>query len=325
MSERNKQLCILGGAGGQGQAILTAALAKGYACTVLQRASSQVRLPASAQTRIVKGGLEDRRAIQEAIAEASAVVVTIPLTFDSMQMQSMAEMVFEAISEQRVPRFVFNASTMTPDTSTGSEVIYAYRRIARWAEEVDSKVTVIRPTLFLENLLAPWTLAELIAHGTISTALPREEAIAWMSQRELGRMVVAALETDALVGQQVDVGGADQVTGDELSKRLGWALNLPLRFESISPSVLSSRVAPMLGSLAASEIGMHYEHFAATNHPVRSLDTVRNRGRFAEFEADSIERWASDILAPSIPRGSISMLPTEFRLTSRVDINILET
>lgn len=136
--------------------------------------------------------------------------------------------------------------------------------LAKWAVEAELRqqaerspgfgYTVLRPTYFMESWLAPplgidFQAASAVVHGT------GDNAIAYISYRDVARFAVAALGCEQARGRAVPVGGPDIVSFNEavaLAERgLGRAIRRNvLSMESLEDEARASSRNPVMGSIA---------------------------------------------------------------------------
>jgi uncharacterized protein YbjT (DUF2867 family) len=84
--------------------------------------------------------------------------------------------------------------------------------------------------VYLENLLAPWSLEALRRHSVLIYPAPAEARISWMSHSSLGRFVAAALRRDEVLGRTIDLGGPQALTGPDLAGIVGAAMDREIRY-----------------------------------------------------------------------------------------------
>jgi uncharacterized protein YbjT (DUF2867 family) len=81
---------------------------------------------------------------------------------------------------------------------------------------------VLRPTVYLGNLLAPWSV-EGLRTGVLSYPAPAEAAMSWMSHQSLGDWV-AAVARAGLRKTDIRIGGPQALDGAGLAAAFAKAL-----------------------------------------------------------------------------------------------------
>lgn len=250
---RADRYAVFGASGAQGSAIAAALVAAGHAVRGISRSGA----PAGDGVESVAADLGDRDQVYAALDGVTHVSLTIPLCYDATLVRRYAENVVAAAAEQGVRRVVLNSNTRIPAEPTDAAA-FETRRLA---EEVvlggDVPAVVLRPAIYLENLLAPGVVDALKSAGVLAYPLPAATPISWISHADLGQAVAVALTDDELVGQTLEIGGADLV-GAELAEAVGAAAGRPLTFAPLDPAVFEQGLAGFLGADAAAGVAGLY-------------------------------------------------------------------
>jgi NAD(P)H dehydrogenase (quinone) len=294
---------VFGAGGGQGREIVKALGKAGLAARAMVRRHDLGSAMLAPDLEFLIGDLEDRDAVFRAAADAEAVVLTIPLTFDADAMTRMGRNVFAAIRENRVPRLVLNASTVTPRQRSSIPVIAALQALAAEAAAMEADVTIVRPTLYFENLLTPWTLGPLQGNGRLELMLPGEIRIPWLSQRDLGSFIATILPQGNAWRGAFDIGGGQPLTIGDLAEALTMTLQRPIAARSISHGEFAGRVSQFIGPVAGGQLAAHYAELFESDGPLASgamPPVVPRNGVFA-FEAFDV--WLAREFAPRWSHG----------------------
>lgn len=192
----------------------------------------------------------------------------MPLIYDGDQTRRYAENVAEAAVRAGVERVVFNTNTRIPQRPTevaGFETRRAAEEILR---NCGIPVATVRPTVYLENLLAPPVVHAVNENGVLPYPVPEDTPIAWIGLRDLGAAVAAVLAQDDFTDASFDIGGVD-LTGAELSEWLGRGTGQEVSFISLDPSHFEAGLATDLGSDTARGVAGVYRWLTA--HPDAAL------------------------------------------------------
>ncbi len=134
-----------------------------------------------------------------------------------------------------VRRLVLNlAAWIDPDSD---EPIFRTLRAAQDAALAANgtgalETVVLEPTVYMDNLLAPWSLPAITGEGVLGCPAPAEASISWVSHRSLGEFARAAVESGA-PGRAYPIGGPEALTGAQLCRTLGERLEREVRYERI--------------------------------------------------------------------------------------------
>ncbi|WP_109506888.1 SDR family oxidoreductase [Nocardioides speluncae] len=253
---RADRYAVFGASGAQGSAIVAALTEAGHAVRGVSRSGAASPVPG---VENVAADLGDRDQVRRALEGVSHVSLTIPLCYDPDLVRRYAENVTAAAAEQGVGRVVLNSNTRIPAEPTEAAA-FETRRVA---EEIvlggPVPAVVLRPSLYLENLLAPGVVDGVTNAGVLAYPLPAVTPVSWVSHADLGRGIAVALaeEADDLVGQTLDIGGPDLV-GADLAAAVAAAAGKPLRFEPLDPAIFEQGLAGFLGADAAAGVAGLY-------------------------------------------------------------------
>jgi len=248
---------VYGATAPQGRAIAEALISHGRSVRTLSRSPERARaaLPAGLDCR--QGNLEDPRSLDEAHDGVEAVVLTLPLTFDASRFRANGDAAFEAARRAGVRRLVYNTSVAAADTPVGDAVLDTIHDLVRDAVRSQISVVALRPPLFLENLLTPWTRPGIEKEGVLRYPLPEDLPIRWINAGTIGRAVSAALLADDAEGI-FDIADDIPMTGPTLSSVLGERLGRSVVYEAIAPEEFASRAEPWFGSEGARHVASLY-------------------------------------------------------------------
>jgi len=163
------------------------------------------------------------------------VFFTHPMFEDAIHVNDHIARVGEAAREAGVKRLVYNTSSWVPDTPCG-EPNYDGNLVR---EDIFAKcgvpLTVIRPVLFMDNLLTNWVKPALISEGVYR--YPHEPTMKanWICLDDVARFMIAALIRDDLIGERIVIGGPQALRPREVASVLSDALGKTIRFEYITP------------------------------------------------------------------------------------------
>jgi NAD(P)H dehydrogenase (quinone) len=254
---RADRYAVFGASGAQGSAIAAALAAAGHAVRGISRAGTS----AGAGVESVAADLGDRDQVYAALDGVSHVSLTIPLCYDATLVRRYAENVTAAAAERGVRGVVLNSNTRIPAEPTDTAA-FETRRIA---EEVvlggAVPAVVLRPAIYLENLLAPGVVDAVKNAGVLAYPLPAATPVSWVSHADLGQAVATVLTghevSEDLVGQILDIGGPDLI-GAELADAVGAAAGRPLTFVPLDPAVFEQGLVGFLGADAAAGVAGLY-------------------------------------------------------------------
>lgn len=242
---------------------------------------------------ISAANMETGEGLAEGFDGADVVAFTLPQDHRPGATLRMAAAVATAAGQAGVSRIVLNAAARIDPVSPMG--IFAAMRASRDAVVAGPvPVVVLQPTVFMDNLLAPWALPGILA-GTLAYPAPESTRIAWISHSTLGEAVVQAATRD-VAGQVFDIGGPQALSGADLSAALGAHLGRPVGYFQIPLPGFAAGLNQAFGAPAGDRIAELYKHLE--ENPNSMADGAEGLARlgvvpesFAAFVARS--RWTT--------------------------------
>ena len=262
----NQGSVMVCGAGGvQGGAIASLLLSAGYAVSTVTRSEQRQAILVERGIDAKPGELADLASLKMACQGVDYFVLVMPLERDKDVFRSYADNVIDTIKSTGIRNLVVSTRTRIPDQATDVPAMEAKREAENTF--IDSGISFIslRATIYMDNLKAPWALANVNEHSFVQYALPEDLKLAWLSADDEAGFVLAALEKTGLAGRIFDIGGPKAVTGIEMAEGFSTALGREIEFKSISPAEFGAQVAQVLGEEAGPALDKNYTYIA--NHP----------------------------------------------------------
>lgn len=286
-----KNIFVSGATGFQGGAIANVFIENGYQVKTLKR--SLDKFNARKGLEVVEGGFEDKVALGLALRGVETAVFTLPLIFDLEASIKMVQNFIEIVKEEGVKRVVFNTSFDLPNEKTGLLALDIKVAIKELFDQSGLDVITLVPDVYIDNLLAPWSVPLLLDQGIMPYPIPNGQKIPWISHRELAVNVFHAVKNTQLVGQVLPVGGG-LYSGEEIAKVLGDVLNKPIQFISLTPDEFEQNLAPAFGDLAAQEISNLYRYL---NHNIHKINnkSFKETQSILGLEPTPLSLWAKQV------------------------------
>jgi uncharacterized protein YbjT (DUF2867 family) len=222
-----KIIAVHGATGSQGAPVAAHLTASGHTVRPLSRATGV--------------DLFDRRSLEAAYTGADAVVLQLPLLYDERALAA-ADNAARAAESAGIRHLVINASTVLPPQPVGVPFLDARHRAAAAAVP---RVTVLQPTMYLENLSAPWSMT---GDGVVASPLPGDVPVPWVATADVAIAVERAITRD--VAGWFALPGVP-AAGHEVATAIGTASGRPLLWQTITPDQFAERLRPHLGDHAA--------------------------------------------------------------------------
>jgi len=211
---------------------------------------------------VAAAALETGDGLAEAFRGASVVVFTLPQDHRQGVVPRMAANVARAAADAGAGRIVLNTAGRIERGSP----LAVYAALAAAADTVLAgpvPAVVLEPTVFMDNLLAPWSLPGILS-GTLAYPAARDTRIAWLSHRSLAAAAVAAATAD-VAGRSIAIGGPEALSGTELAEAVGAHLGRPVGYAEVPLAGFAAGLNAAFGPPAGDRIAELYAHLAA--HP----------------------------------------------------------
>lgn len=250
---------VIGASGAQGGAVARRLVADGRFVRGFTRTGG---VPGGVEA--FPGDLGDAGSVREAFAGMTHASVTLPMVYEPGLVARQIGNVIEAARAAGIRRLVYNTGTRLPETDTGVAGFDTRRAAVEALLASGLPVVVVRPTIYLDNLLAPWVTGPLRATGELCFPLPAGLPVAWLSHGDLAEFTVTALTRDGLEGRVLDAGGPEAATGHELAAAFG----PEVRYAEQDVDAFEAGLARALGAATAAGVAGTYRWIAA-NDPVK--------------------------------------------------------
>ncbi len=234
-----KIIAVHGATGSQGAPVAARLTEAGHTVRPLSRATGV--------------DLFDRGSLEAAYSGADAVVLQLPLLYDERAIEAAGNAARTA-EAAGIEHLVINAGTSLPPEPIGVPFLDA-RHLAAAASV--PRVTVLQPTLYLENLSAAWST---VSSGVVAYPLPGDAPVPWVAAADV------AIAVERAITREVDGWFAlpgIPAPGHEVAAAIGKAIGRTVRWQTITPDEFADRLRPHLGDHAADGTAAVYRMHAA--------------------------------------------------------------
>ena len=172
------------------------------------------------------------------------------------------------------PSFVANA--MVEDIVRGSGMPFA----------------VIRPTLYLDNLLKPSARREIIGHGVFAPPIAESQRIAWTSVDDCADAALTLLERGAYGGDH-RIAGFESVTGEEFAARVSAGLGRRIVYRAQPLDEFEGEIDAAMGPGTGRRVASRFRFFAAHRDEAEIMlaDSFVPQPGLEDFQPTGIEAW----------------------------------
>jgi len=278
-----RRILVTGATGRQGGAVAKHLLARGFEVAVLTRDpdSAAARALAAHGAFVLRGNFDDPPSLASAL-DGAAGLFAMQTPYEAGIDREIQHGVTLADAARRagVEQIVYS-SVASADLSTGVPHFESKGQIERHVTSLKFRyATILRPTFFMEMLLAPGNL-RMLAGGRIALGFRPETRIAMIAVDDIAAMAVAAFEApEQWHGQAVTLAG-DKPTMTQVAAAFSAALGQEVRYTQVPFEAIDPDTRPKIGT----QIWLETVGWTVDLPALRAL---------YPFQARTISQWAQE-------------------------------
>jgi uncharacterized protein YbjT (DUF2867 family) len=212
----------------------------GYDVRAITRQSRPI--PGLEGVEVVAADLDDPPSLAKACAGADVVFFTPPTFTQAGSAVEHSARVGEAARAAGVRRVVYNTMTWHPESETGvPSMDRAYAKTSA-LRATGVPLTVVRPSLAMDNLLTRWVKPYLLDRGEFSYPHRPDLDVSWICLDDVARFMIEVASRDELEGKTIDIGGPETLKPPEVAALLGETLGRPIVYRQITPREFGERM-----------------------------------------------------------------------------------
>ncbi|MFU8830535.1 MAG: SDR family oxidoreductase [Wenzhouxiangella sp.] len=241
-------LLVFGATGTQGHPVVDAALEAGLRVRAATRAPDDAAEKLSSRVEIVEADLADAGAVNDAMEGVDAVFFHLPILPDAAMAPAIIDNVINAAEQAGIKRLIFTTGGYCGDDMPAGDFVSGMRMVSQAFLNSRVDTVVLRPTLYLANLVWPHIIREIRDYGRLSyPPLSTRRRLNWTSTEDQGQIAVACLTAD-VVGEVVDIASPEPLTGPELCRLLASVYGREVHFAPQSIDDFADTLSHMSGS-----------------------------------------------------------------------------
>jgi len=151
---------------------------------------------------------------------------------------------------------------------------------------------IVRPTMYLDNLLKPSARQEIVEQGVFMPPIAASQRIAWTSAEDCAEAAVMLLERGVYGGDH-RVAGPDSLTGDELANRIGAGLGRSVSYRAQPLGEFERDVDAAMGPGVGRRVASKFYYFARHQDEAEAIlaaPFARLPG-LEHFQTRDVETW----------------------------------
>lgn len=265
MSDTNelKKVLVFGATGAQGSPVARQLIEQGIAVRAVSRHAEKARGTYGESVEIASADLSDFDSLRKAFQGVDAAFLHLPFVGnDVREIPNQLGNALRAAKETDLPRLVFTTSGSTMDNLPPVAMVEANRAAERAVLQSGVPSVVLRPTIYLENLLH-LALPEMKERGVLSyPPLSPERKVSWTAQDDQATIAIVAMTAESFVGKSFDIASPEPLTGVEIAEKISRKLGRTVRYEPLSPAQFGENLSRFAGANAGKAVS---EMYAATD------------------------------------------------------------
>ena len=289
-----QQILVYGANGSQGAPVVQTLIAEGYRVRTLTRDMDKSRQWVEKGVDIVAADMGDPDSLARASEGCDAVFLLVPAVRRSAEEGvTFGVNAVKAAKAAGVTRVIWNTSGPVAEETSEHAESDANARVLRQLREERLSYLGLQPTLYMENVLGPWTRERLLTSNVLNYPLPHNFSVSWVAAQDFGRVAAAALGAASLPNEIVHLGGPEALDGDALSTIFGRVLDRDIRFETLPINEFRAQLEPLAGPFMTPVVAGLYNAIQTAPDPLQAafaLDTAPVANRFG-IELTRFEDW----------------------------------
>ncbi len=255
-------ILVTGATGAQGRPVAEQLIAAGHRVRILVRDLTKASELVAHGAEVVHGSYDDPAAIALAADGQDAMFLLLPFFHPNAQ---HARNLISAAREAGLRRIVWNATGRIPPVPTGAPGMDIRLTIREALAASGLEWVALQPTVYMENLLGPWTAPELAAADRLAYPIPDTLGLQWISHQDAAAFAVAAFGLVGRPQEAIEICGPETLTGPQTAQAFTDALARPVAFRPMPPREFGEIMDRVMGGGGDAVAGF-YEAVAANPH-----------------------------------------------------------
>jgi NAD(P)H dehydrogenase (quinone) len=248
-------ILVYGATGVQGKPVARQLLAAGYRVRVLVRKADTAADLRDMGAEVVIGDMADLESLHRASAGMDGMFLLVPF-FDPQTAYGINAI--RAARAAGIRRIVWNTSGTIMPVETGNPGVDMRRLILAELEASGIDYAALQPTIYMENLLGPWTAPEVASGARVAYPIPNTVRLQWISHEDAAAYCVAAFGPDQGGKHSIEICGPEILTGTDMAQAFTRALGRPISFRPMPPREFGDIMDRVLGG-GGNEVTAFYD------------------------------------------------------------------
>lgn len=212
----------------------------------------------------VLGDMSDLEKMKEITKDIDTIALLIPVSLpnpaDGFQ---LAKNVIDAGKANGVKMIVWNTSGYLAPQKIGIPMEDVKIDTKQYLENAGVPYVIIEPSIYAENLLAPYTTDYVKNERKVAYPTPENMPIGFIASRDVSAFVVEALYRPELSRQSFVISGLDNLKGNDLAEKFSIGLGEKINFYAMPPQEFGDKLSILVGEESARGVQGYYEMLAS--------------------------------------------------------------
>lgn len=277
--------------GVQGGAVVRAALRHGLKVRALVRSRARAEALAALGVEFAQGDLRDPASLRRASAGLDHAILQIPIGSQD-EMRVATDNALAASTACGLKSLVLKLASASRPAPCPEPSFVANAMIEDMARRSGLPVAIVRPTMYLDNLLKPSARREIAGQGVFAPPVAESQRIAWTSADDCARAAVTLLARGASGGDH-RIAGPHSVTGGELASRIAAGLGHPVVYRAQPLEEFEREVDAAMGPGTGRRVASKFRFFAAHRDEADAMlsGAFMTQPGLEDFRPTAIEEW----------------------------------
>ncbi|WP_116996925.1 SDR family oxidoreductase [Desertimonas flava] len=191
---------------------------------------------------VVAADLNDPGSLVAACRGADVVFYTAPAFAERSRRVEHITNVGRAVVDAGVGRLVYNTTSWFPDRPIGVPSMDQGYEMSQAVKSTGAPITIIRPSLFMDNLLTKWVKPYLLEHGEFSYPHAETLDVSWICLDDVAAWMIETMSRNDCEGVTLDVGGPETLRPTDVAELLSERLGRPIVYRRITPREFGERM-----------------------------------------------------------------------------------
>jgi len=292
--DKSQPILVYLAGGVQGGAVVRAALRGGFKVRALVRDRERVPALAALGVELAEGDLRDPASLRAASAGIAHAVLQLPIGSQE-DMRIQADNAVSASLASGLTSVILKLSSVSRPAPCEEPSFVANAMIEDVARRSGLPFAIVRPTMYLDNLLKPSARAEIVEHGVFAPPIAESQRIAWTSTDDCARAAVTLLEHGVKTGDH-RIAGPESVSGNELALRISAGLGRDVIYRHQQLDEFERDVDAAMGPGTGRRVASKFRFFAS--HPDEAGAILSGpfepQSGLEDFQPTGIEEWVRE-------------------------------